>query len=197
MKKLVLLCAVCLVGMASANAQRLTLGGKLGANLTKIDGVKFSDSYQLNYHLGAFAEIDFNKSWGIQPELFFSQSSSTVESDFGSVYEDVPSSLLQKDVKLNYMSIPVLLRVNAGSFLTFHAGPQFSILINDDENLLNNGKNAFKDGDLSAVLGAQVNVSKLRVYGRYNIGLANINDIDNSNKWRSQQIQVGVGFTIL
>lgn len=197
MKKLIVLFAVGLVSVASANAQRLTLGGKLGANLTKIDGVKFSDSYQLNYQLGAFAEIDFSKNWGIQPEVLFSQSSASVESDFGSVYQDAPSSLLDKDVKLNYLNIPVLLRINAGNILTLHAGPQFSILINDDENLFENGKNAFKDGDLSAVLGAQINISKLRVYGRYNVGLANINDIDNSNKWKSQQIQVGVGFTIL
>jgi hypothetical protein len=197
MKKLMLVVAIGLGSIISATAQRLDLGAKLGANLTKIEGVKFSNAYELNYHLGAFAEIDFNKNWGIQPELFFSQTTSKVDSGFSTVYEEAPSSLIKTDVKLNYLSIPVLLRINAGSFLTFHVGPQFSILVNHDENLLNNGKDAFKKGDLAAVLGAQVNISKLRIYGRYNIGLANISDVDNPNKWKNQQIQLGVGFKIL
>ncbi|TKK68868.1 PorT family protein [Ilyomonas limi] len=197
MKKLMLLVAVGLATVISANAQRLDFGGKIGANLTKIDGVKFSDSYKLNYQLGAFAEIDFNKNWGIQPELLFSQTTSRVDSGFSSVYQEAPSSLLKRDVKLNYLSIPILLRINAGSLLTFHVGPQFSVLVNDDENLFNNGKDAFKKGDLSAVLGAQINISKLRIYGRYNVGLANISDVDNPNKWKTQQLQLGVGFKIL
>lgn len=197
MKQLLLMAMVVLAAWAPAQAQRLGFGGKLGANMTKIDGLKFSDSYQLNYQAGAFFEIDFNKSWGIQPEILFSQSSSKVDSGFSATYENLPGQLIDRNVKLNYLNIPVLLRVNAGSFLTFHAGPQFSILINDDENLLSNGKAAFKDGDLSAVLGAQLNISKFRVYGRYNIGLANINDIDNQNEWKSQQLQVGIGVRIL
>jgi hypothetical protein len=197
MKKLMLLAAVGLISIASANAQRLGFGGKIGANLTKIDGVKFSDAYKLNYQLGAFAEIDITKNWGIQPELLFSQTTSRVDSGFSSVYTQAPSSLLKRDVKLNYLNIPILLRINAGNFLTFHVGPQFSVLVNDDENLLNNSKSAFKKGDLAAVLGAQINISKIRVYGRYNIGLANISDVDNPNKWKNQQLQLGVGFRVL
>ena len=197
MKKLLFLMAIGLVSVISATAQRLDFGGKIGANLTKIDGVSFSDAYELNYHLGAFAEIDFSKNWGIQPELLFSQTTSKVDSGFHSVYSEAPSSLINSDVKLNYLNIPILLRINAGSLLTFHVGPQFSVLVNHDENLLNNGKDAFKKGDLAAVLGAQVNISKLRIYGRYNIGLYNISDVDNPNKWKNQQLQLGVGFKIL
>src|SRR5689334_19779619 len=120
MKKLMLLVAVGLVTVISVNAQRLDFGGKVGANLTKIDGVKFSDAYKLNYQLGFFAEIDINKNWGIQPELLFSQTSSRVDSNWSAVYQGLPSSLLKRDVKLNYLNIPILLRINAGNFLTFH-----------------------------------------------------------------------------
>ncbi len=197
MKKLVLLLAVGFAGIISASAQRLDFGGKIGANLTKINGEKFSEGYDLNYQLGAFAEIDFNKHWGIQPELLFSQSTSKVDSGWHAFYQEAPSSLTDPNVKLNYLNIPVLLRINAGSLLTFNVGPQFSILVNDHENLLNNGKDAFKKGDLAGVVGAQVNISKLRIYGRYNFGLANISDVDNPNKWTSQQIQLGVGLKIL
>jgi len=43
------------------------------------------------------------------------------------------------------------------------------------------------------VLGAQVNLKVLRVYGRYNIGLQNINDFSDQQKWTNQQVQLGVG----
>src|SRR3954464_6701884 len=197
MKKFLLLVVIGIGSIISATAQRLDFGPKLGANLTKIDGVSFSDAYELNYHLGAFAEIDFSKNWGIQPELLFSQTTSKVDSGFHAIYGEAPSSLLSSDVKLNYLNIPVLLRINAGNLLTFHVGPQFSILMNHNESLVTNGKDAFKKGDLAAVLGAQINISKFRIYGRYNIGLANISDVDNPNKWKNQQLQLGVGFKIL
>ena len=70
---------------------------------------------------------------------------------------------------------------------------QFGVLINKNENLLSNGQQAFKAGDLSMVLGSQVNLKVLRIYGRYNIGLQNINDFTDQQKWTNQQIQLGVG----
>ncbi|MEN9459453.1 MAG: hypothetical protein RL135_2076, partial [Bacteroidota bacterium] len=70
---------------------------------------------------------------------------------------------------------------------------QFGVLINKNDNLLQNGQQAFKSGDFSMVLGAQVNLKVLRVYGRYNIGLQNINDFSDQQKWTNQQVQLGVG----
>jgi hypothetical protein len=67
------------------------------------------------------------------------------------------------------------------------------VLINKNDNLLQNGQQAFKSGDFSMVLGAQVNLKVLRVYGRYNIGLQNINDFSDQQKWTNQQVQLGVG----
>lgn len=196
-KQIVSLLAVMLC-VVSSHAQRLDFGGKIGANMTKIDGKNFKEGFELNYQLGFFGEIDFNDNFGIQPEVLFSQSTSSIDtSGFKSVYQNVPGAFTKKDVRLNYLNIPVLLRLNVGKLLTFNVGPQFSILVNDDKNLFENGKQAFKSGDFAAVLGAQVNISKLRIYGRYNIGLNDINDIDDSHKWRNQQLQVGVGFKIL
>jgi hypothetical protein len=89
--------------------------------------------------------------------------------------------------------VPVLLRYSPIGLLSFVAGPQFGILLNKDDNLLQNGQQAFKSGDLSMVLGAQVNLKVLRVYGRYNVGLQNINDFSDQQKWTNQQVQLGVG----
>ena len=198
MKKRIVSLLVVILCIGSAHAQRLDFGGKVGANMTKIDGTNFKEGFELNYQLGFFGEIDFNKNWGIQPEVLFSQSTSTIDTNgFKSVYQNAPSAILKKDVRLNYLNIPVLLRINAGKLLTFNVGPQFSVLLNDQKNLFQNGQQAFKSGDLSAVVGAQINVSMFRIYGRYNIGLNDINDIDDSHKWKNQQLQLGVGIKIL
>ena len=99
------------------------------------------------------------------------------------------------NIDLKYLSIPVLLKYNVSPFLSLNLGPQFGVLIDDKENLLNNGKAAFKKGDLSAVAGATINISSFRIYGRYNIGLNNLNDIDNKDQWKSQQVQLGLGLS--
>jgi len=66
-------------------------------------------------------------------------------------------------------------------------------LIDQSKTLLQNGGRAFKSGDMSLLAGVQVKVAMLRVTGRYIVGLNNINDIDNQDKWRNQNIQLSVG----
>ena len=85
---------------------------------------------------------------------------------------------------------------NVGKIVSLNLGPQYSILLNKDNTLLQNGQQAFKSGDFAMVGGVQLNFSVLRIYGRYNIGLSNINDIDNKEQWKSQQLQLGIGFKL-
>jgi hypothetical protein len=77
--------------------------------------------------------------------------------------------------------------------LTLNLGPQFGVLLNEDRTLLQNGEEAFKGNDFSMVGGVTLNLRPLRIYGRYNVGLNNLNDVDNRDNWKSQQIQLGVG----
>ena len=53
----------------------------LGANLGKIDGESFKDGYNFGYVAGAYVDIGINKNWGIQPELLFSQTNTTIDSN--------------------------------------------------------------------------------------------------------------------
>lgn len=194
MKKILFALLALTIVVINAHAQGgVKIGIKAGANLNQISGQTFKDGYDLSYHLGGFAEIDFNKKWGIQPEVLWSQSKTTRSSGFNSIYQNAFSSSGDQQIKLDYLSIPILLRYNVGKILTLNAGPQFGILLNQNDNLLVNGNNAFKKGDFAMVFGTQLNFNFLRVYGRYNIGLQNINDIDNKEKWTNQQIQLGVG----
>ena len=192
MKKIIVFLLIVVTFSAVTNAQTVHVGAKAGANLGKIDGQSFKDGYELGYQLGGYLSIDFNKNWGIQPEVLFSQTNTKIDSTYKAIYQDIPNK-----AHLDYLSIPILLRINAGKLLTFNVGPQYSILMNKDLTLVQNGKNAFKNGDFAAVLGAQLNLHPLKVYARYNIGLNNINDIGQQDKWTSRQWQIGVGFNIL
>ena len=194
MKKLFALVIILVLSYTSIQAQGIRLGVKAGANLNKISGQSFSDEFTLAYHVGAFVELDFNKKWGIQPEIFWSQSSAKPTS-FQTIYSGsyvAPTFDPQNPIRLNYLSIPLLLRYNLG-LISLLAGPQYSILMNTDKTILQNGQSAFSNGDFAMVAGAQINLKVLRLYGRYNIGLSNINDISNKDKWTNQQIQLGVG----
>src|SRR5687767_16018508 len=86
------------------------IGAKAGANIIKIDGKSFKDEFRYGYHLGGFAEIGFgNKKWSINPEVLFNQYSTTVDSNFKHIYQNVFNPSYQSNIKLNYLSIPIIL----------------------------------------------------------------------------------------
>lgn len=192
MKKIIFLCVVALAITAfNANAQGFHLGIKAGGNATKLDGQPFSDGFKFAYHAGAFAEINFNHKWGIQPELLFSQSQAKTLDNVNQI--TFPSNT---HLQLNYLSIPILLNFSPGKLVTFQLGPQFSILMNKNDNLTTSAQNAFKNGDLAIAGGVQFNLGTLKLYGRYAIGLNDVNDVSDQDKWKSQQIQAGVALKL-
>jgi hypothetical protein len=181
---------------AQAATAQFHIGFKGGANITKVDGVSFKDQFKYGYHIGGFAEIGLGNKFGLQPEVLWNQYSTSVDSNYKHIYQNVFNSD-QSSVKLNYLSIPVLLTYKViGNFLTLQAGPQFSVLINQDKNLLQNGGEAFKNGDFALVGGAQIKLSSIRLTGRYVVGLNNINDIDNRDQWKSQGFQLSLGLAL-
>jgi hypothetical protein len=193
--KILTLFTMAMVIASASFAQGFHAGIKGGVNLYKVDGRSFEQEFKHGYNLGAFAEIDFSKKWGIQPEVMWNQANTQLSNEFDDIYDEGISEL--KDVKLNYLSIPVLLSYKPSSLLTLQAGPQFGILINNDESLFENGRDAFKRGDFSLVGGVQLNLGSIKAGGRYVVGLSNINDIDNRDEWKNQGFHLYVGFKIL
>jgi len=171
------------------------IGVKAGANITKVDGKSFKEQFEYGYNAGGFAEIKLSDKFSFQPEVLFNQYTSTLDSSYKSIYENVITSD-QSKVKLNYLTIPLLLDYKFLGPIHLQAGPQFGILMNQDKNFLQNGEAAFKSGDFSMALGAQVKIAQFRFTGRYLIGLNNINDIDNQDKWTNQVIQLSVGIAL-
>jgi parvulin-like peptidyl-prolyl isomerase len=187
---------IAFVFFTQAAMAQLNLGIKGGVNINKVDGKAFRDEFKYGYHLGGFAEIGLGGKLSIQPEVLFNQFQTRADSSFSNVYQNSLDISNYQDVKLNYLSIPLLLKYKLGSLLSLQAGPQYGILIDQSKNLLQNGKEAFKSGDFSLVGGAQIHISKLRLTGRYVVGLTNISDIDDQNKWKNQGFQLSVGFAL-
>jgi hypothetical protein len=127
--------------VSHSHAQGFHLGIKAGANLFKVDGESFDQAFKFGFNVGAFSEINFTSSWGIQPELMFNQTNYRTGSEFSDVYS---GGLDNYKGKLNYLSIPVLLSFRPIPLLSLQAGPQFGILLNHDEHLTDNAQQALR-----------------------------------------------------
>ena len=194
--KLLTLAFAVLFTSVAATAQ-FHIGIKGGANITKVDGKSFKDEFRYGYSLGGFMEVRMGNKFVLQPEVLFNQYATTLDSNAQHIYQGVFNNSDQRKVKLDYLSIPIVLNYKLiGSFLSLQAGPQFSVLMNNDKTLLQNGGEAFKNGEFSMLGGVQMKIAALRINARYAIGLNNINDIDNQDKWKNQGFQVSVGLAL-
>jgi len=183
--------AILLLTSSSLFSQRLAVGIKGGANLGKISGHTFKDEFALSYHIGAFATIGGEK-WAIQPEVLFSQ----INADTSNQFSDVYAFNHIGQIELKALTIPILLNYNLNKFITLQAGPQFGVIIDQDKNLLQNGKDAFKGGGFSLAGGVQLNLLKFRVYGRFVGGMTDLKNIEANDTWKVQAIQLGVGLSL-
>lgn len=171
-------------------------GVKAGADIQKIAGQSYSEQFAFGYHVGAYAQIPFEKKMGIQPEVYYSEVNLRKANTISPVYSNLNLDSI-KNIDLGYINVPILFYYKATKHLTLQAGPKFGIL--SSTNLSTVGgeiKDALKKGDLSMVAGFQLNYSGIRIYGRYQIGLSDINDVAVKEKWTSQAIHIGVGLRL-
>jgi Outer membrane protein beta-barrel domain len=176
----------------SNKLQKFAIGLKGGANINKLTGKTFKEQFSYGYQGGGFITIPLGEKIAVQPEVMFNQINADTSSDFSKIYNFNKISA----IKLQYLSIPILLNYSLNKIVVLQAGPQFGILVNKKNSLIQNGKEAFKAGDLSMLGGVQLSVLNFRIYGRYAIGLNNINDIDKKDKWKNQSVQLGLGVTL-
>jgi len=195
MRTPIFLATVLSLAVSTASAQGFHLGVRAGANMNRIDGKSFSEEFKYGYHAGLAAEIMFSKHFGIEPNVLFNQSNLQTGFAFDTLYKSVNPGTI-KNVRLNYMTIPVFLNIRPFPFLTLQVGPQFGILMSKQQTLLEDGRSAFTKGNLALVGGVQLNLLNFRVYGRYGVGMNSVNDIDNRDKWKSQSVQLGVGINL-
>jgi hypothetical protein len=194
MKRILLVLIISAAAFSTTNAQTFALGIKAGANIDNVSGQAFTNDFTFGYQAGAFAIVGLSKHWNIHPEVVFSQGNVDTASNISGLYTfDNTKSKSQ----LSYLNIPILLGYKITKNFTLQAGPQYSILLNQSNSLVQNGKDAFKSGNFSLVGGLEIKVAFIRIYGRYVGGLTNINNLNSQDTWKSQSVQLGLGITIL
>ncbi|GGH77738.1 hypothetical protein GCM10011379_44540 [Filimonas zeae] len=184
---------------AQAKEKRVHFGLKAGMNFSGLDGEGIQSSMQQGIDAGAFAEVRLSKKWEFAPELYYSMHSLKRTSDFQSRYYELqalPSS--DEKIKLHYISLPLLMRYHISNVIAIEAGPQYNLLAYEDDNLLKESKPAFKKSEIAVAAGATLTLEKFRIYGRYMLGLSDINGIESTKgyTWKSRQLQIGIGVQI-
>lgn len=178
--------------------KRIHFGVKGGANLVKLDGKGWKSGMQYGFHAGAFVQLKLTGRFSIQGEALFSQLIADTAKDLSEVFDYIRFSENRAQIKLNYLDIPIILNFGIDEIraIKLQAGIQYGLLLNKSQTLLENGKNAFSSGSLSVLGGFMWQVGPVNFGGRYLIGLDNINNVSNKNKWKSQVGQIFVGITI-
>ncbi len=172
------------------------IGAKAGININKIKGQSYKSGFNYNYLLGGFMQFNFGR-FGLQPEVNLVQSSSEFSKDANNVYNDLFFNGSQKEARLNYIKVPLLLTINVGEskHVKLQLGPQFSGLFKQTVDSLKARKNIFKTSDFSMLGGVWFQLPLINLGARYEIGLSNVNDIDNKEKWKSQAFTIFAGIT--
>lgn len=172
-------------------------GAKGGVNVNKITGKSYKEGFNYNFQAGVFLQFNFSRTFGLQPEVNFVQTSSEFSNDANDIYNDLFRGGSQKSAKLNYLEVPVLLNINVGQSkkVKLQIGPAYGGLLKQTVDSLKANGDIYKNGEWAAIGGLWIQLPLVNIGARYKLGLTNLNDIDDRQKWKSQAIQVFVGVT--
>lgn len=191
----------------SANAQKkdpaekeslLRAGFKAGLNLNKIEGRSFKDEFKYNYSLGGFLQINLTRKLGLQPELNFVQTSAEQSDDITVIYDDLFYGGDQKKAKLDYIKFAGLLNIDVGPSqrVKLQLGPQWGFLASQAVDSLKSPRDVFKKAEFSVLGGLFLQLPMIHIGTRYELGLTNINSIDNQDEWKNRAWQFFIGVTL-
>ncbi len=202
-KKQILIAAFAILSI-SAFAQETTFGVKAGVNFSSIGG---DDTEEIDgrtgFHVGGLAEIMFTDQFGIQPELLYSMQ--------GATSEDTPSGIsIKEELKLDYLTLPVLAKYKFTPGWNLHLGPQIGFLLNakNESEVFYEGETESESEDLkdyvssidfglSGGFGYELDMGVF-FDARYYLGLSDINDdneeLDSDYSVHNNVIQLSVGY---
>ena len=211
MRKIALLIALTIFGITQANAQNF--GFKGGYNYSSFNGEVAKDNTLKGlsgFYVGALLELPLGDVLSLQPEVIYSRQGAAWEKDY-----NIPilgKGSLKNDIKLDYLNIPVMAKVNLGP-LFLQGGVQFGFLVGKPETSSTvNGlrvteqvdKDAYASFDFGVGAGLGVNLSQhFFVEARYTHSLTNALDPDNNslknarisddNNFKNAVLSVGLG----
>jgi len=185
MKKTLLLIFTVLIGIITINAQESRYLVRIGANLSSISSDNITgdlDQNRIGVVVGFLADFALTEKLRLQPEFQYSGQGNK-----------------NRDLRVNYLQIPILLKYNITDLFNVQLGPQAGIKIWEWEDNLNNITD-FGTFDFAGVLGIGANVTdNFFVDLRYAFGLSNVFDQDGSDieiDGTSRNIQLSVGYRL-
>jgi hypothetical protein len=200
-----LLLSALLLVPASASAQvSASFGVQGGANFANVD-FKSGDPEEFDADFnsrtrgvfGFFAGVDFTVI-GLQIDALYSQKGA--KADFRDEEDDV-----KLDVAVDYIEIPVLLRLNAplggGAKIRLFGGPSFAFKVSDKTTFEVDGvsfeddETEFKSYDVGVVAGGAMQFGKTFVDVRYTWGTLNIlKDDEDGDRVKTRTLGLMAGF---
>lgn len=161
-------------------SQEHPIGIKVGGNVASLSGEGTQELESiLNFHAGFFMEIGITKGFAVQPELLFS------------VYGYRQNEGDNKNVRLNYVVLPIMAKYFISEKFSIEAGPQVGLLLTakNGKGSLADVKSAFYERDFGLNAGASYKISeKLSASLRYYFGLNDVTAIENKNFNRAFQL---------
>jgi hypothetical protein len=192
MKKYIFI-ALALISTNAFSQEHFNLGIKVGQNFSKVDNVA-ADRSQASFHIGAQSSIRLTNILSVAPEVILSQTK--LEAD-PSLMDVLGGNNLQPETyHLNYLSFPVLLQVKPINKLVLELGPQYSVLMNQSKDGKELANMAFKSGEFAFVGGAKIQFSNIAAYGRYVVGMQDINALQDQQHWKTRQWQLGISLNL-
>lgn len=184
MKKLLIF--VFALGLFStAQAQFGVRAGFSSANFTDFDSEAIA-----GFHAGAYYRKDLG-FLSVEPGIQFSQKGHERTGSTGTA--------AVKNDRLNYVEVPVLLRVNFLPFLNVFAGPQGSVLVSRkleyQDGSTETTTEPIKGYDIAGVVGVGANLPLgLNAQVSYDIGFQSVNYYNQDVKNNVLKISVGYDF---
>jgi hypothetical protein len=157
--------------------QAQSFGIKAGLNFSDFSGDDTEDLKGItSFHVGVLKEFIITKNVSFQPELLFSTQGVKVEK-------------MDDDYKLNYFTLPLMVKFYINDAFSVHAGPQLSLLAGETKDVLPIEGKTFEYGLAG---GLEYTISGgLFIQGRYCMGLSEISkDADVKNS----VIQLSLGY---
>ena len=171
---------------SSSDAKFGIKGGLNYATVTKGD---FEDGLdpRTSFYIGFVSEIPLvANAISLQPEMLYSRQG--FENNFVLLGTDY-----KEEYQVDYINIPVLLKLHVGNTLSFEVGPQFGLKIN--EKVVRNNSEVEVDNinafDTALAGGVSLNFKEFFISGRYTYSLNEI--IEDSNS-KNSVFQIGAGF---
>ena len=169
-----LIAALSLVASAPA-ARAQGVGIKIGPTFDKFSGEALDFDNRTGVQAGVFFGGNRDGLLGVQGEINWLRKQTELVAD------RLESNPLTRDIKIDYIQVPVLLRLNAGSRSTNGVaaygilGPAVEFKIADEVEgiTLDDG---FEGADVSLVFGGGIEAARIIVEARYEKGLRRINN---------------------